>query len=286
MLLNSLITISFTLISLCFAQISRCPAAESQVLTSEGSIYAVCPQTDYEGDTTKFVDAVTSVTDCAQACNQEPQCKQAVYQQGGCHLKKSDGLRWTANTAYTTIRYVSKLESGAIITSCISGFKNVTTSTGTTYATCPFSDYDAPRNYIQPDVQTVEDCVQRCAQQSDCANASYDTQNKVCHLKGTLTAPRWVFSSQFTSLQRGNAIVAPPPPSSVARLGRWGDIIQFPIIPVAAYVVPGEPSSSRVLVFSSWGERAFSGPTVSCFSRGPQVLSLIGITGHYPICRL
>lgn len=310
MLLGSLTTISFLLASSCYAQLSNCPTADSQILTSDGSVYAVCPRTDYQGDTTKFVGGISSVADCAKACNQEPLCKQAVYQQGGCHLKRSGALRWIANTGYSTIRFLSKLEPGASITSCISGFKNVTTSTGTVYATCPFSDYNAPSNDIQSNVPTVEDCVQRCAQRSDCAIASYDTQYKVCHLKGTVAAPRWVFNNQYTSLQRANAIVAPPPSSSqsstqpapqpptqtsastptstapVARLGRWGNVIQFPIIPVAAYVVPGEPSSSRVLVFSSWGERAFSGPTVSYVMRTIQLLSLRIITGHHPICGL
>lgn len=51
--------------------------------------------------------------------------------------------------------------------------------------------------------------------------------------------------------------------STPAKAGKWSGVITFPIIPVAAYVVPAEPSASRLLVFSSWGARAFSGPTVS-----------------------
>lgn len=287
MLLKSVTALSFLLVSSSYAQISKCPTVETQILTSDGSVYAVCPQSDYAGETTKFVGGLTSVTDCAKACNQEPQCKQAVYQQGGCHLKRSDRVQWIANTGYTSIRFVSKLEDGDAITTCISGFQNVTTSTGATYSMCPFSDYSVPSNDIQSNVATAEDCVQRCAQRPDCAYASYYTPDKVCHLKGTLSAPRWVFNNQFTSIRRANAVVAPPQSSStpatqpssqsstatssstptstapVAKLGKWGNIIQFPIIPVAAYVVPGGPSPSRILVFSSWGDRAFSGPTVN-----------------------
>lgn len=39
--------------------------------------------------------------------------------------------------------------------------------------------------------------------------------------------------------------------------GSWGPAIQFPIIPVAAYVVPEYPSPSRLMVYSAWSPRMF-----------------------------
>lgn len=45
----------------------------------------------------------------------------------------------------------------------------------------------------------------------------------------------------------------------VSKLGRWSNLIEFPIIPVAAYMVPAVPVSSKILMFSSWGDREFGG---------------------------
>lgn len=44
-----------------------------------------------------------------------------------------------------------------------------------------------------------------------------------------------------------------------ATTGQWTDLIRFPIIPVAAYIVPEAPDTSRMLVFSSWGATTFGG---------------------------
>lgn len=41
--------------------------------------------------------------------------------------------------------------------------------------------------------------------------------------------------------------------------GSWSELVRFPVIPVAAYIVPAFPSPSRMLVFSSWGADAFGG---------------------------
>lgn len=52
-----------------------------------------------------------------------------------------------------------------------------------------------------------------------------------------------------------NKVVAATP----ATTGQWTDLIRFPIIPVAAYIVPEAPDTSRLLVFSSWGATTFGG---------------------------
>ncbi|KAF3039072.1 hypothetical protein E8E11_003957 [Didymella keratinophila] len=41
--------------------------------------------------------------------------------------------------------------------------------------------------------------------------------------------------------------------------GAWSDLIRLPVIPVAAYIVPEFPASSRMMVFSSWGAGVFGG---------------------------
>lgn len=45
--------------------------------------------------------------------------------------------------------------------------------------------------------------------------------------------------------------------SSTIAQGSWGPVIELPVIPVAAYVVPEYPSSSRLMVYSAWSPRMF-----------------------------
>ncbi|XPS96178.1 Galactose oxidase, partial [Ascochyta lentis] len=240
--------------------ITGCPTGESNITSSPGSIFSLCPNTDYEGLTTNVVEGIISARDCSTACVRNVQCSQAVFQKSSsqCFIKgASKDLRWTYKTGLDTIRTVAKLDDASRVTSCPGGFTNITTDSGAGFATCAFSDFNAPSIEIQDDVLTFEACAERCTKRIDCVQASHDSKNKLCHIKGNLTAPVWTFNQQYTSLQLGNTTSS----ATAAKLGKWSNVIQFSIIPVAAYVVPGEPSASRLLVFSSWGERAFSGPT-------------------------
>lgn len=53
-----------------------------------------------------------------------------------------------------------------------------------------------------------------------------------------------------------------------ATQGAWSDLIELPVIPVAAYVVPAFPESSKVLFFSSWGNNTFGGGTQENYGGG------------------
>ncbi|KAF4849494.1 Galactose oxidase [Colletotrichum siamense] len=355
--LFSFLFLSLSLIQTSRAQLSSCPSAEENIVAADGSsTWAVCHQTDYQGTTTKFVDTVATLFDCAQACSQDPQCDKAVYDKAnfGCHLKAKDGLTWATDARFTTIRLVSKLSNGAPIqscptgatnvtssgailaacpntdyqgttvrdvdgvtsieacaiecgndssclravfqkssskcyikaepkelqwayqpgfdsiskvsvladgdgiTSCSGGYSNITTQNGASFATCKNADFTVPSVNIIDGCASVQACAESCTTNQDCVYAVYDMQNNVCHIKGTVAAASdWKFNRQFTSLQMVKASTS----KATSKVGRWSDVIQFPIIPVAAYVVPAQPSSSRLLVFSSWGDRAFSGPT-------------------------
>lgn len=48
-------------------------------------------------------------------------------------------------------------------------------------------------------------------------------------------------------------------PANYGTLGRWSDLIRFPVIPVAGYVVSSITDTTRLLMFSSWGHDAFGG---------------------------
>ncbi|KAJ8115897.1 hypothetical protein OPT61_g2564 [Boeremia exigua] len=239
--------------------ISSCPTGETNITSTSGTVFAVCPNSDYQGTTTDAIGGIASAQDCSAACERKPQCSQAVFQKSAsqCYLKAATGLRWTYNAGFDTIRIVSLLSDGTRIMQCPGGFTNITTDNGAGFATCAFADFSAPSISIEGNVPTVKDCAARCIARNDCVQASHDTKNSVCHIKGNLTAPIWVFNRQYTSLQLANATQAP----KTANMGKWSNVIQFPIIPVAAYVVPADPAPARLLIFSSWGARAFSGPT-------------------------
>ncbi|EMD59761.1 hypothetical protein GGP41_008464 [Bipolaris sorokiniana] len=51
----------------------------------------------------------------------------------------------------------------------------------------------------------------------------------------------------------------PPPQDNKDALGSWSPVINFPIIPVAAYIVPEYPSPTRMLVFSAFSPNSFGG---------------------------
>ncbi|KAF2126386.1 copper radical oxidase [Dothidotthia symphoricarpi CBS 119687] len=49
-------------------------------------------------------------------------------------------------------------------------------------------------------------------------------------------------------------------PTTLAQaLGTWSEVINFPVIPVGAYVVPEAPSSFRMMVYSAWSPNSFGG---------------------------
>jgi galactose oxidase len=48
-------------------------------------------------------------------------------------------------------------------------------------------------------------------------------------------------------------------PPTIAQGGSWSPLIEFPIIPVAAYIVPEYPESHRMMVFSAYSPNSFGG---------------------------
>jgi galactose oxidase len=50
-----------------------------------------------------------------------------------------------------------------------------------------------------------------------------------------------------------------PPQDKKNNLGSWSPVIDFPIIPVAAYIIPEYPSPTRMLAFSAFSPNSFGG---------------------------
>lgn len=142
-----------------------CPNNERNVTTSDGAQWAVCPLTDYEGNTIQALYQVSSESACATSCGKSNGCTRAVYdpQNLACFLKDGTQNRWTFNSAYETIRLVSKaLQQGDPVSSCPSGDRNTTSQSGRGWAICNSTDFEGPVSQITNGVTSAFNCMQQC----------------------------------------------------------------------------------------------------------------------------
>ncbi|KAL8282290.1 hypothetical protein RB600_005642 [Gaeumannomyces tritici] len=147
------------------------------------------------------------------------------------------------------------LQDGAFLASC-PGQQTEFKGANAKYLICPGSDYDGKTERVFNGVASAQACAEACANAKDCKKAAYDSQTKDCHVKGA--EPRYslflVKAQHYTTIRVEAALDA-------SKVGRWSDLIRFPVIPVAAYVVPSFPEPSKLMFFSSWGVDAFGGPS-------------------------
>ena len=137
-----------------------------------------------------------------------------------------------------------------VITQCPRAQTTYTSPSGLVYKTCTGTDYQGTSYRVVPNTANAAACVQLCAQDTAnaCDKSVYDNNNRDCHLKGSDTySLRWTTNARFTASRR----------VTTGNVGKWGPLVQLPVIPVAAYVVPTQPE--RLLVFSAWGSNNFGG---------------------------
>lgn len=241
------------------AAITSCPADGILFTGIGGTKYNVCPSTDYQGLSAQILKGVASVAACAQLCDQDPICQKAVYDQEGaqCHIKNNTagGVTWVTSDKYTTITYDNALPEQKNIATC-PFTETATTNNGNVYKTCINTDIRGTSSQKINNVANTTACAQLCATAQDggCANAVYDKVGAVCHIKADATSNTliWYTNKRYDVIRQD--VAADP-----ATQGSWSDLIRLPVIPVAAYVVPAFPESSRMLVWSSWGVDAFGG---------------------------
>lgn len=242
--------------------IISCPYGEKNVSVPSGSSFSVCPNTEFTGPSISNVGSVSSEADCASLCDQSTKCKQAVYDTTNliCHIKDgsvSTGLPWVFNTQYKTISLVNRPTQGSVISTCPYGEQNMTSTGGLGFAVCPQSDYQGPSTLMLTAIKSAEDCANQCGQQLYCTKAVHDASGSICHIEGNSTTNPWVFNANYTSIRLVNGTSDSGPQFK----GSWSGVINLPVIPVGAFIVPEQPQSQRMLVFSSWGAATFSGPT-------------------------
>lgn len=238
-----------------------CPYGEKNVSVSSGSTFSICPNTDFTAPSISIVPRVSSEADCAGLCDQNTKCKQAVYDTTNliCHIKDSSVTTapWVFNTQYQTVRLVNRPTQGSRISTCPYGEQNMTSTGGLGFAICPQSDYQSSSTLILPGIKSAADCANQCGQQPYCTKAVFDASGSICHIKGNSTTIPWAFNTNYTSIRLVNGTSQSGPQFK----GSWSAVINLPVIPVGAFIVPEQPQSQRMLVFSSWGAQDFSGPT-------------------------
>ncbi|KAH6663289.1 galactose oxidase [Plectosphaerella plurivora] len=239
----------------------NCPTYETVWTTPEGKEYGICDNTDYKngGSSLEVIECVNSTQNCVRLCDAHPKCEKAVYDKKTrfCHIKdnsKLDDMDWADDDRFDVIHrdYQSGLPDGSALTSCPSTGAGYRTRGGVSFSVCSKTDYTGPSSQTIPNTPSPHACADLCAGNKACDKAVYDTVEKTCHIKDKKGTLKWVVNARFISFQTGAN-------STAATLGQWSDIIDLPVIPVAAYIVPSYPEPDRMLFFSSWGKTAFGG---------------------------
>lgn len=239
------------------AALTACPAPGTIYATTTGSRYATCPGTDYQGPNESQLTDITTIEACVQACEQEATCLKVVYSaaEAICSFKSNDdgALTWTANANFTTVYLANDLPEKTDIAQC-PFVQTVYVAATANYTVCPDTDYRGDSIQQIKDIADTMGCVNQCAGTDGCKRAVYDTADKICHIKGDPTENTlvWRLDKRFDTIRMDE-------PAAPATQGQWSDMIRFPVIPVAAYVVPQVPESTRLLMFSSWGPTEFGG---------------------------
>ncbi|KAF2124037.1 copper radical oxidase [Dothidotthia symphoricarpi CBS 119687] len=230
--------------------INGCPVADTVYAGNGGVRYRICPDTDLTGGSTSVNTNVASVTACAQLCDLSMNCFKAVYdtQDKTCHFKALTGLSWVANARYDAI------QTEQINIAKCPYVETTYTNNGKTYKICKDTDVRGGNAQSITGVTTLNDCANRCSTTTTCVQAVWDSAGSICYIKAdaTINTLIWSTDKRFDVIRQD--VVASP-----ATNGVWSDLVRFPVIPVAAYIVPEYPSPSRLLMFSSWGADTFGG---------------------------
>jgi galactose oxidase len=194
-------------------------------------------------------------------------CFKAVFdtQSKGCHIKANAGLKWQPNGRFDVIQAeqinIAKCPytetaytNNGVSTSAQSEDPLLTTVVQKNFKICRDTDLRGGSAQMINGVTTLNDCAQRCSTIDTCVQAVFDSTTSVCHIKvdATTNTLIWSTDKRFDVIRRD--VAAAP-----ATNGAWSDLVRFPVIPVAAYIVPQFPLSSRLVVFSSWGANSFGG---------------------------
>ncbi|KXJ85237.1 hypothetical protein Micbo1qcDRAFT_169570 [Microdochium bolleyi] len=217
---------------------------ERNVTTAEGARLTTCASATYlGGEVAKTIEEVTSLEDCAAECGQSASCERAVYQRekAQCVLKEGgsgEGYQWTYQPGYDTVRKVS---SGG-------------------YAALPPASSTSEQPYV-PTTVPEPSASTTAGEPVVSTTATPEQPVEPTSVAPSATSSATTLVESTTSAESTPTATPTGPADPVATLGRWSKVLDFPIIPVAAYMVPSAPGavSTKLLMFSSWGARDFGG---------------------------
>lgn len=89
-------------------KITSCPYPETTYTAADGSTWAICKGTDYQGTTTQDVHNIYDDNSCAAACDSISGCTKAIFyaKYSVCYIKGSP-LTWVVNPIYDAIRQLT-----------------------------------------------------------------------------------------------------------------------------------------------------------------------------------
>lgn len=135
----------------------------------------------------------------------------------------------------------------------------LTTTDGSTFALCARTDWQGASIYVLNNFASAQVCTEACSLTPVCTNAIWDRQNNVCHIKAAVEGLTQAQNDQFDQIRLIKKGAAALQPSALG--GKWSDLIPFPIVPAAAYVVPQQPQASKIMAFSANADQSFGSRT-------------------------
>ncbi|KXJ88743.1 hypothetical protein Micbo1qcDRAFT_150644 [Microdochium bolleyi] len=87
-----------------------CPTATKRWTFDDGSVYEICPNSDFQGNSYLVVDKVLSDWSCLRMCNLDSRCTVSVFdnQYLYCHLKDTSSGNWVASNQFSVGRLVQR----------------------------------------------------------------------------------------------------------------------------------------------------------------------------------
>ncbi|PPJ60657.1 hypothetical protein CBER1_03631 [Cercospora berteroae] len=137
---------------------------------------------------------------------------------------------------------IPRLKNDDVVTKCPSTAYNVTTSDSATWSVCPRTVYDGNTLQFQGGVSRA-DCANLCASRTGCSRAAYLPRDSGCHLKDGKQS-RWLYNGDWETIE---LVAKTPSGNSPKNLGKWSNIIPFPLVPAAVAALP----DGRLLTWSS-----------------------------------
>lgn len=135
----------------------------------------------------------------------------------------------------------------------------LTTSDGSTFALCTSTDWQGTSVYVLPNYFSSQACAEACSLTPICSNAIWDRQGNYCHIKGPQASLTQASNAQFDQIRLIKK--ANPVTQSPAAAGKWSNLISFPVVPAAVYVVPQQPRATRIMAFSANADESFGSRT-------------------------